>query len=62
MEIEIQLLKTYHGVRLAPFTPEKLAWCVQQFGGWQSERCFLKGNYLYFKNEEDFTWFLLKWG
>ena len=62
METEIQQLRTYHGVRLKPFTSEILEWCTYQFGGFNTERVFLKGNYLYFKNEEDFTWYLLKWG
>lgn len=67
METEIQQLIDYHGTRLkrpindpAKFT-EMINWCYAQFGP-LSERWFLLGSYIYFKNEEDFTWYLLTWG
>lgn len=67
METEIQQLNEYHGIRLKQSINEPrklteiLTWCSVQFGP-LSKRWFLKGSYIYFKNEEDFTWYLLKWG
>ena len=36
-------------------------WCVSQFGE-VGVRWLLKGFYVYFRDETDLTWFLLKWG
>ena len=65
METEIQQLIEYHGVRVKYSRDNKITdminWCYEQFGR-PSSRWLVKGNYIYFKNEEDFTWYLLKWG
>ena len=61
MEIEIQQLIEYHGVRVKSNSKEVLQWCIDQFGMCNT-RWFLKNNYIYFKHEKDFTWYLLKWG
>jgi len=62
LETEIQQPLIYHGVRVTEPKNEKLNWCTENFGGFNTSRCLLKGSYLYFKNEEDFTWYILRWG
>ena len=40
---------------------EQCKWCTDQFGV-GTDRWFSQNNYIYFKHEKGFTWYLLKWG
>lgn len=54
----------YHGVRMPTVGDaryNRTKWCAEQFGI-GTDRWFQRNNYLYFKHEKDFTWYLLTWG
>jgi hypothetical protein len=61
MKIETQQLIEYHGLRIRNSPGEKYDWCAKNFGN-LGTRWFIKNNYIYFKNEADFSWYVLMWG
>lgn len=61
----MEQLIDYYGIRMT-FASSKTRydqtkWCAEQFGV-GTDRWFSQNNYIFFKNEADFTWYLLKWG
>lgn len=41
--------------------PGIVDWCRQQYGTESTDRWFTVNNVIVFENEEDRTWFILKW-
>ena len=57
-------LHDYYGVLLSSCNStrwDQVTWCTEQFKV-DTNRWFQFQNYSYFRNEADFTWYLLKWG
>lgn len=60
----MEQLIDFHGVLLSSCRSTRwyqINWCTEQFGV-DLKRWFQLQNYIYFRNESDFTWYLLKWG
>jgi hypothetical protein len=50
----------WHGVELTQLTGDMINWLITTYGN-DAKKWFLRGNWIYFRDQRDHTMFLLRW-